>query len=492
MALTDLPGTFVVPTRPEIFARWLSDYKLRQPGADVGAGGQPYIDGQVVTDLVLPIYADAAAAGNNVTLENKTSAGLEIEAVNLGLPARLPPGGSTGFVLANASVGGGLVLQGAEIRHAATGLRFQCLVTAVYADQQPVPIQGLDTGPSTNLAASTVLKWTTPPAGIGPSATVVADANGKGLTGGRDQETDPEIILRIQDARANPAAAGNSAAVRRFAKDGAKALGIPIQEVFVYSTTAGPGSTAFCFTVRPGTPGASRAPSNVQIAQILAFLIGPLPFDDGLFACSILETGVVLQLKVQWAHGATGWADASPWPPLGTAVSAVTDALNFSVASSIAPQVGQSFAFYDTANGAFVRKRVLTVTGAGPYAIVCDSTNGASDTSYTPTVGELPCPWSDSLSVLVQPLLTQFGALGPGEMVTSFLEPGLRQRRDPPSPDLWPSTLRNKDLELALGIIPQVSDVTVYSPTLPNATTVGTPNVSVNLQVVSKILAFPL
>lgn len=499
MALTDLPGNFFAPTRQDIHARWLRDYRIRNPGVDTSPGSRPYIDGLVVADTILPIYADAIAVGNNADLANKTSRGLEIEAANLGLPERLPASGAVGFVTISASTGGGLVQQNAELKDDKTGLRFKAQITSTYFDAQPVPIIGVDTGPATNLAAGTVLRWTTTPIGIGETATVLATPDGKGLTGGRDKETDPELVLRIADARANPAASGNAAAVRRFAKEGAAALGIPLQEVFVFPASAGPGTTAFVFTLRPASPGASRTPTSVQIAAILAHVMGELPGDDGLFACSILESAQTLKLQIQWARGATGWADAQTWPVYADDfyVTGIPSALTFDVTSvagsPTAPQVGKTIAFYDTANARFVEKRILTVSGTGPsWTITCDTTNNASDTSYVPSVSERFCPWSDSLDLLAQPLLIQVGTLGPGEMFSDFFDEGYRQRRDPPSPDVWPSVLRNKDLELALGKLPAVADVVIASPTLPYATPVGTANVSVNLTTVGKILAFPL
>lgn len=496
MPISDLDGDFYVPTREDLLTRWLRDYKIRKPDVDTGAGSRAHIDGSVVADTILPVYADAAAAGNGVALRDKTSAGLETEAEGLGIPKRLPANGGAGFVTIGAASGGGLIQVGAEIKDERTGYRYRCAATKVYFDGDPVPIRGIDTGPATNLPAGSILRWTTTPIGIKPTATVLADPDGNGLKGGRDQETDPELVRRIEDARAHPAASGNTAAVRRFAREGAAALGIPLQETFVFAGTAGPGSTAYVFTMRPSTSGGSRAPSSADIAAILAYITGELPHDDGLFACAIVDTATDFKLDVSWAGA--GWTDAQPWPDRADDfyVSAVTDATTFSVdsddASPTAPQVGQSIAFFDEDTGLFVPKRILTVTGSGPWAIACDTTTDATDTTYVPTVNERMCPWSDSLQDLVTPLLDQMATLGPGQMVASFFDAGLRQRRDPPSPQRWPSVVRHKDIEGALGSMRSVADVSVASPSLPYETPVGTKNVSVNLLTVGKILAFPL
>lgn len=497
MPLSDLKGDFFVPTRDVLLTRWLRDYKLRKPDVDTRPGSRVHIDGSVVADTLLPVFADAAAAGNAVALKDKTSAGLETEAEGLGIPKRLPAAGGLGFVTIGASAGGGLILAGAELKDERTGFRYVCRATKVYFDGNPVPIRGVDTGPATNLPAGSVLRWTTTPIGIKPTATVLADPDGNGLKGGREQETDPELLRRIEDARANPAASGNAAAVRRFVREAAAALGIPLQETFVFPCTAGPGTTAYAFTMRPSSVGGSRAPSSADIAEILAHITGELPGDDGLFACAIVDTPTDFKVKVLWA-GTTGWADAQPWPVIADDfyVSAVTDATHFSVdsdaASPTAPQVGQSIAFYNDSTGLFVPKRIATVTGSGPWAIACDTTTNATDTSYVPTVNERMCPWSDALQDLVTPLVTQMGTLGPGEMVAAPFDAGLRQKRDPASPQRWPTSIRHKDIETALGAVPSVADVIVASPTLPYETPVGTKNVSVKLLTVGKILAFKL
>ena len=156
------------------------------------------------------------------------------------------------------------------------------------------------------------------------------------------------------------------------------------------------------------------------------------------------------------------------------------------------PSVGTTIGFYDTVNAKFVRKKLLTVTLAvgGDVDVTCDSTNNASDMNYTPAIGELMVPWSDSLQSLVTPTLTHFDGLGPGEMFGSFFDAELRQRRSPPSPDEWPAQLSGR-LLTNLYAVSNVSDVSVLSPTLPQLPNVGAPGSSVNLLVLDKLLPFP-
>lgn len=499
MAVEDLPNGFYVPQRDEIRDQYQKDVKLRIPGAPIGEGSQAHAEGSVIADTLIPIYADGLSVARDANLDDKTLEGLKAEARGMGLPELLPASGGTGFVQIAASAGGVGIDEGRELYDEATSLRFECAVTQTYFDKGSVPIRGIDVGPTTNLGAGTVLRWRNPPAGLGAKATVLPDADGEGLTGGRNEETPDELRDRIRAERASPAAGGNDANVRRLVKEAGKKLGIPIQECFVYPCIRGPGTTGFAFTLRPAKPGGSRTPNAVQIAAVLAYVVGALPGDDGILACTILEEAVTCSLEVEWDPEADGWADLDPWPSAAGDwyVSLATSATSFKVkaagAGTRSPQVGQSLAFYNTSTGKFVRKRIGAVSGpvGGEYTITVDASNGASDTVYAPALNERFCPWSDSLDMLVTPMATEFDKLGPGEQVEEFFDEGYRQRRFPRNaPGTWPSVMRHKMLD-AIDDFPQIADVQWVSPSIPHATPVGTPGVSSNLLTFARLLVFP-
>ena len=143
------------------------------------------------------------------------------------------------------------------------------------------------------------------------------------------------------------------------------------------------------------------------------------------------------------------------------------------------------------------------------WDITVDTTNSVSDTSYTPVAGQYVSPWSDSLDTLVPPVEAYMSVLGPGEQFASFADPGARQRRNPPSPASYPNVLSLRLLAgpttapfVAVGAVPpapaptltttpSLLDVGVQEPTLPYATTVGAPGVTVYLQVLADLAAYP-
>jgi uncharacterized phage protein gp47/JayE len=497
--LENLPEGFTSPLRNEVRDKFQRDYRLRRPDAPIGEGSEAFLDGSLVADTLMPVYANASSIARGADLDDMTGPQLESEARALGLPDRLPESAGSGFAVISAASGGVFISTAREAKDQDTGLRFRCAAAATYSNGQTVPMVGIDTGPSTNIAAGSTLRWVNPPPGLGSTATVQADAFGEGFTGGRLAESNDELRDRIRDARANPPAGGNAAQVRKLIKDAGKRLGIAIQEAFVYPAILGPGTTGFTFTLRPNRPGGSRAPTTLQLSQVLAFLEGELPSDDGLLPCTLIERPIRVNLAVKWAPGAAGWADTVPWPTSNDEWVVQDDGLlsatHFVVYPSVLstfPQAGQTIAFFNKASGTFVRKRIGVVTpdGFGGYAIDVDTTNNASDTSYRPSVGEPVCPWSDSLDSIVPAIASGFDGIGPGEQAFSFDE-GYRQRRVPLDPVEWPSSVRFKmfakvdDLEV-------VGDL-VWTSISPYSTPpIGSPGVSSSLLTFDRLMVFPL
>lgn len=487
----------IIPTRDETIARYERDYRLRLPDARVGDGTLPGIDARLLADMVGPLYAEASRFADDAVLENKTIAELKVEAAELGLVEILPAVGASGFVTVITSGGGATILTGTLALYEATGVKYQCTATALYTDGSQVPVQAIDTGPNTDLPPGSTLKWQSPPSGLGQNATVYTDAQGNGLVGGRNEETQPELVARIIDAKANPAVAGNVAAYRKLATE---APGVAVQDGFGYPCISGPGTIGFCFTLRPDDSGGSRIPSAGQRATVKAHVIGSLPADDSYLDCAILSQATTVCLKIRWKDAA-GWKDAVQWPLYETnkvtvQASPAPTATTFRLASSGSPgnpQVGQTIAFYDAENETFVAKQIKTVTGASsPWDIVCETALNASDTSYTPQSGDIACPWSELLSGVVPSVIAEFDKLGPGEQVASSYDyGGLRQKREPVNAEAWPSELTGR-ITVPIYALTSVDEVQVAEPTLPASTTVGTPGVSSYLRELSKLAIFPV
>lgn len=497
-----LPESLVMPTRTELVRRYERDYRLWRPDAKVGDKTQVNVDARVVADVTLPLYARADRLARLAKLEDMTSEQLEDEAARVGIEPRLPATGGSGFVKVSTSVGGAPVLAGDQLTLDGTQIVVAFTQSGTFTDGAEIGVTGVSTGPDTNLPPGTVLKIANPRPGMGTSCTVVEQETGVGLKGGHDVETDAELVVRIRDAKANPPASGNDSEVQQIARE---TPDVPVGGVFSYAAFGGPGTTSVTVLLRPPKPGASRLPDSLQLSSVYNRLRQKLPVDFSISMAAVLAQPVDLVLLVSWSRHSPTWEDASPWPKLymGTwsvAAFPTPTATSFRLTGGTVvgggvqeypPSPGNTIGFYDTANGRFVRKKVLTVTASGADVdVTCDITNNASDMNYVPAGGERMVPWSDSLQSLVAPALDYFDSLGPGEMFGDFFDAELRQRRSPPSPDEWPANLSGR-LLTGLYAVANVSDVAVSSPSIPFAPSVGAPGSSVNLLTLDKLLPFP-
>lgn len=501
MPLDPLPGRLQTLTRDQVVANFLRDVQFRNPDADVREGSDAWIEANVYADASAVNSANAVTIANGVSPSTATGTDLEDWAERYGTQ-KLPAVGGGGEVIFDGSTGGATIYAG-DIGKSQSGLRFRVVTTDLYLPGDRIPIVGIDTGPGTNLAAGTVLTWQTPRLGSNSTAVIAAQADGSGLSGGNDEESDEDLQERLRSLRANPPAGGNDAHYQSVV---AKVAGVGVQQCFTYPGILGPGSIGVTFTLRPSQIGANRIPTPAHLALALAEIRGQMPADDGAYMHTLVASPVTLVLKVAWAQD--GWADAAPWPPYYAspnlvAVTGSPTATTFTLTSAslaVAPQAGQTIAFFDRPALTFRRKRILSVTG-GPtsYVITCDTSNNASDANYVPSIGQACSPWSDALTSLPLAAAAYFDGLGPGEEVASPIDPGLRQRRSPAAPAQWPSTVTSRllgDSGTASGTpksilaVPEVADAVIVEPTIPYATPVGSPGVA-NLLTLGQLVVFP-
>lgn len=465
--------------------RWFKrSFKIAAPDADVDSG-QPAVEARACRDLALPLVQNAVTTADTSSLDNRTTA--DLNAIGAAENVKRPPAvGASGYVIAVTSTGGATIFAGDEWRPKNSKVRFQCAVTALYADGDQVPIVGLDVGPGTNLDAGTEGEWSNPRSGCSPNAAVWSE----GLTGGRDQADNEEYKAVIIERRARPAVGANEAAYEALIED-PFATGIAVQRAFVWPAIQGTGMIGCTFTMRPETPGGSRLPSSAQLAIMEATLAGTFYGDDGYRMITLAEEPATLKFRVTWRKAAAGWASSPVWPPYNSgvavhvdgAVTIAADALRVTSASdTTAPVEGQVIGLFNLTGSvggvtqpAFERKTIATVTQVvanKSWNLTFDMSAGAS-TVFVPANGALVSPWSDSLDLILPPILDYFDRMGPGEMVDPLPDPGRRQRRQPENPESWPSILSNR-LDALVQSVQAVSSATLVEPGTTVATSVGT------------------
>ncbi len=492
-SLDTTPGEIVVRARNDIRDQYTADYQIRIPDADVGPGTQPYVDGSLVADSEQFLVNDATVIGRGTNLDTSAGSWLTTQGESRGIYKR-PAVGASGYLTITTSSGGAMILAGTEVKEPISGLRFKVDVTQLYTSSTPVPITGVDTGPSTNLDTGTAMQFTAPPPGVAQNCTVAYP----GLTGGLAEDTEATYRLLIKERLANPPASGNDAAYQQAIE---RTPSVGVEKAFTWPAVKGAGTIAYSFTLRGTSINDTRIPNAAQVALAEAYVKGQFPADDGGFACTLLEQTVDVALSITWAASALTWTDATPWPPyvpaskvrVSNAVAPTTTSCRlFTGIPTTAPQVGQTIGFFDRPNKAFRRKKILTVSVVTPtlvWDVTFDTTNNASDVTYAPAIGTAASPWSDSLDTMIEPVVGYFDTLGPGEQVASFPDPGQRQRRSPQSPTSWPNTITNRILA-PLFNLSSIEDLDLEEPATPLNTTVGTPGVLAYLMTLGDLCAF--
>lgn len=496
MPIDKFEGRLAVRTRDEIVAAFLRDFKLRQPKADTAPKSQPYVIAQNFADQMMPLYADVPVLGDATTIVNARGAAL----VEWGRVLRRPrqgAAGAVGYVTCTTATGGSNVVQGDVIKELKKNLAFEVIANESVSDGGLVAIRGLTTGPATNLDPGTILTWENPRAGMAAQAVVFQNANGSGLVGGANQETEDEWRKALLIASANPTMSGNEAEVVQAVMD---IPGVALQAAFVYPAVLGPGTKSVAVTLRPGVPGGSRLPTNAHLTLVEAALKSAFPSDDGIVMVTLLEHTLPVVLRATWRDEASGFVDQDPFPAYYSPTVKVTDVVSIkatsfrvtSAATVAPPAVGKTIALYNSVTRQFVAKRIKTVTEISAnhtWDLTFETTVPTSDTTFVPANGAIVSPWAASMTDLVDPILAYFDAQGPGELFSSFDDPGRRRRRYPsPTPTQWPNRVENRLLDPVFSF---VSDITVAEPSVPFATTVGTPPGLAYLHRCSDLAVYP-
>jgi Baseplate J-like protein len=420
---------------------------------DVGEDSATYIMFAAIGEIAAMQSQNARIVANKVPLEYLTEAETELQ-YGTTVP-RQTNVGSTGYVVASAASGGFTVRVGDMLTDPDTRqkFRFSGAVDTLYLDGEAVPCESVDTGNATNIEAGKVLVWDNLRAGAYATATVYANPDGSGFTGGRSTETLDEWKNRIRDHNANPAGHGNEGDVLQLAEDvsgrtlstGAVTTGhgIPVQKAFVYPALQGPGVFGLAFLVKQDDWFRSRKPTSTQVTAVYQYVNAALP-KDSILPITVQDVALSIDASVALSPRAAQWADFSPWPAAATrgagrkVIGTVTSALAFQIVTDdadytgeVSPVAGQTIGLFDYLTGTFRRKQILTVSGSGPWAITVSTVAGASDTSYLPVAGKAVCPWCDVLTDIAAAIGRHVKQCGVGECVTLDPGDGMRQMRVP-------------------------------------------------------------
>lgn len=466
----------------------------RNPDIDVGPDSLPWVWFSTLAEALAVQSLNALTLGRSVPIANMTEAQLHTT-----FDAILPQQGesyATGWVTIQTAAAGTTIQVGDLLtdNDNKQSYRFSGATNTAYVNGDQVPIISVDPGKGVNLEAGKMLTWSALRPGCYATATVWAQPDGTGVSGGRDQETIDEWKSRLSDMKANPAGHGNEQDVITLAEDiSGRTLstgevttghGMPVRKGFCYPALMGVGTLGLAFTVKQDYWWKSRCPSSTQITTVYQYVNAALP-KDSILPITVQDEGLSIDVSITLNTRAAQWADFAPWPSAATRgagrkiIGTVTDATHFTVVTDDAdytsetnPVAGQTIGMLDATTGTMKRKKCLTVTGTGPWIIVVDTTAGASDAAYLPVAGQAVCPWFDAIQDVANAIGEYVATFGPGECVTLDPGDGLRQLRVPLVADgLYPIAPNQSLNSIIPASVPAVVGASFLSAS-PSTTTV--------------------
>lgn len=402
----------------------------------------------------------------------------------------LPATGGNGPVLATGLVGTTFIGSTTVPDPFATfgtdeaGKRYQVLVSGVIPASGSVSLTviGIDGGSETNLPPGAEIRWSNPPAGSDPLATVTEQ-----FTGGGPAETDAEFSARLAARIRHKPGAGNDAQMRALARAASNA----VEDAFTYPCAMNAGSVLVSVTQKRGDsvgPNGRVASAGVLL-QVTAAIVPPASPDipGQSFVVVVPDTPEPSNATVQLAlrkGSAAGWTDLVPFPPINgvnaVAVTLVTTQTDFRITTSgpgLLPgggisATGVGLMVWDVDSSRFETLAVASVNdlGAGVYRVVL-----AAPAAHLIALGDWISPATLQADALAESVEAYFDSLGPGEVInlsTDVLAP--RAFRRPVPSEEYPARAGQSLITFiseALGSVQSdatLASISVTTPSLPS------------------------
>lgn len=385
---------------------------------------------QIDNDAVPAYMSDADG-----TLRSRTSSqGLDDWAVTFGLPAEIvgklgrrgPTRSSGGSGLPTATLAAILIPLGTKLVDGTGRVTIET-TAAVTTDgppnTQPVFLRSVTTGLQANIPASSTLTWVSPPAGISPTLTLLT-----ALSGGKNRESESDLLARILDRLQNPPRGGTAADYRFWGLASTDANGVSLAVEFadVHPVRSGGGSVDI-FILLDGE-GAARLPPASTITDAQAYINALRPVTaTANVATGIMPAANALRVRVATEpHPAYVYDFDYPASTIILATAGLTITANAPAALLASIAAGQTprlqFILSDT--GAPVRPfqaRAISVVLGPPDVITLDLAFPVAPipgTDYFWPGGPVVDSVADAIAIYVSNLRTsrQMGYADPNEL----------------------------------------------------------------------------
>ena len=197
------------------------------------------------------------------------------------------------------------------------GALYSVLVSGLYGssvNQGLIPVQSVNLGSNTNLAAGVSLTWVATPPYF--NSTVSVNALDP-LTGGNDAETDASAQNRLLTYLANPPGAGNSTQLNQLVTTSS----FEVQGGFCYNAARGP-STVDLVAIGYASTGSTNREVNSVIMNndVISYVNGNLFLGADGYTCTVQNQILDLCINISLPAAQTafpagpggGWLDAAP------------------------------------------------------------------------------------------------------------------------------------------------------------------------------------
>jgi uncharacterized phage protein gp47/JayE len=371
---------------------------------------------------------------------------------------------------------------------------YQVIQGGTYSNGQPVPVQALSTGSSTEHVNGDTLTWIIAPPNCSPSVTVGTTGGEDGLSNGGDAEDVETARARFLRRLANPMGGGNAAQVCEVAE---KAWA-GVQAGFCYPAAGGPASYHVAVVGYATNLAASNARNRDIAAAILTgtitpYILGQLGEGSKIVVTTVanVQASIAIGLSLPAAPNAQppgpggGWLDAQPWPynfngagSFKCNITSVTSTTQITCDAPSPPTAGVSrIAYLDPNTWKIFNATVISFTGSpGAYALTL-----SAPLVNVQSPGYI-WPQCVNQQVYANAVLSAFASLGPGEKTASA---GLLPRafRKPLPSSSYPSSLGAAFLKALTSSGPEVSSAiwlyqSATTPALPG-TVSDPPNIFV-------------
>jgi hypothetical protein len=275
---------------------------------------------KVVDDDAIPgVYVDSSG----VTRTRNSSQSLDDWATTLGLPSSVA--GVFGRKGAQAATGGAGTATGSAGTVVTTGaqltdpsgtviVQLRAGFTMPGGGSQGIVLDAFTVGVAGNLPVGTVLRWTSPPAGLASTVTLTT-----ALINGGDTETDVALALRIVERLRNPLRGGTAADYRFWCLEAVDSDGRPVGITDVWAFPRRGGTGTIDLVIAQAGTGTGRDPGATKVAQVTAYIEERRPVGDGGFRVLRPNYFTALQIRVRvepTAGNAFDWVDSQGASPL--------------------------------------------------------------------------------------------------------------------------------------------------------------------------------